>query len=90
MSEIAKCPICGNCIKVQRPDPSYYNLKTYHCCGHAVYADTQEKWNKYAAAMELVKRHKDLDNYKGVNPNIITDLVNAITVAEHNVLEVFK
>ena len=85
MSEIARCPICGEVPKLIFYPPGE---EVFRHCG--VEITHRKTWNQYAAAMELVKRHKDLDNYKGVNPNIITDLVNAITVAEHNVLEVFK
>ena len=91
MSEIAKCPICGK-------EPGWHDFdiearifggeRSYFCCG--MKASAAVLWNQYAAAMELAKRHKELDNYKGVNPNIVTDLVHGITVAEHYVLEVFK
>ena len=90
MSEIAKCPICGDGpdILVDLFDKHGKYPKGYSCCG-AEFAEL-DQWNQYAAAMELAKRHKELDNYKGVNPNIVMDLVHDITVAEHYVLEVFK
>lgn len=82
MSEIAKCPVCGAAIM--------FLINGTAECFNCPFTCDVEDFPKVSAAMELAKRHKELDNYKGVNPNIVMDLVHDITVAEHYVLEVFK
>lgn len=51
MPEVANCPVCGEEPRIEDEDYPYYS---YHCCGHAVYADDKvaTQWNRYASAME--------------------------------------
>ena len=52
MSEIAKCPVCGEAPVVL----DYYGdgyEKSYTCCNVEVHG--RELWNQYAAAMGLVR-----------------------------------
>ena len=100
MKEIAKCPLCGKAPRVEPSDPGYYDLKTYHCCSHAVYADDEKLWNQYAAAMELAKATRTLENTMApLNAGKVTigAVLPAIrlvmedhTACEQRVLEVFK
>ena len=89
MSEIAKCPLCGNSpVIFPTFDPAEYCPEATECCGAAF--TTVRAWNQYAAAMELAKKHKILGDYKGFNSKVIMALAYDIAVAEHHVLEVFK
>ena len=52
MPGVARCPICG-----EGPNPSQCG---WYCCGVEVYGndileDALERWNRYAAAMELAE-----------------------------------
>ena len=55
MSEIAKCPICGEepDILIDLFDKHEKYPKGYDCC--EVQCRTLTTWNQYAAAMELAK-----------------------------------
>lgn len=54
MSEIAKCPICGGVPLDKWEVTSARVFQTGQtCCG--VDCNTNERWNQYAAAMELAK-----------------------------------
>ena len=90
MSEIAKCPLCGEMPRIQGSDPGYYDLKTYHCCGHAVYADNEKPWNQYAAAMEYaMKTAYWFSLPDGIHHPDDARAEKAMEKAETRVLEVF-
>lgn len=96
MSEIAKCPLCGN-VQIEvlnehnMPDGAY-------CCG--VRCASIKKWNQYAAAMELAKATRTLeDAMEPLNSGKLKmgQALPAIRLAmedakacERRVLEVFK
>jgi len=92
MSKILNCPLCRKSPRVQPRDPGYYNLKTYHCCGHAVYADDEVPWNKYAAAMELtiacINIGKEVDS--GADDNSLEVLYEKFSNAETVAKGLFK
>jgi len=80
MSEIAKCPLCGNVqIEVLNehnvPDGGY-------CCG--VRCASIKKWNQYAAAMELAKLTVQMKTCRAYCPE------RAFLYAQDRVLEVFN
>lgn len=101
MSEIAKCPLCG---KV----PGWHDFdiearifggeRSYFCCG--MKASTAVLWNQYAAAMELAKTTRTLEDAMApLNSGKIKmgEALPAIRLAmtdqkacEQRVLEVFK
>ena len=97
MSQIAKCPVCGEEPRVDDVDAPHYS---YHCCGHAVFADDGTKWNQYAAAMELARAHVTLENaMEPLNSGKLKmgEAMPAIRIAmedvracEQRVMEVFK
>ena len=65
MSEIAKCPLCGKDVKKSIWRPEYEGCAgnvviTVKCCG--MEALTVELWNRYAAAMELAKATRTLED----------------------------
>jgi len=56
MSEIAKCPLCGNSpVIFPTFDPAEYCPEATECCGAAF--TTVRAWNQYAAAMELANAY---------------------------------
>lgn len=94
MNEIANCPRCGKPPRKQDSDPGYYNLKTYYCCGHAVYADDEKPWNQYASAMELARAEVSASNVVWSVPlERLEPAINAsedmLFQAKMRVLEVF-
>lgn len=82
MSEIAKCPLCGE------PEPYLGNIfgdiTGYGCCG--VECQTSDLWNKYAAAMKLARAEFELDR---CNPEYEHQWQFYIEEARKRVLEVF-
>lgn len=61
MSEIAKCPICGGVPLDKWEVTSARVFQTGQtCCG--VDCNTNERWNQYAAAMELAKATRTLED----------------------------
>ena len=80
MSEIAKCPFCG-----EEPDQVDHGWNStcdfYECCG--VLAE-EEQWNKIAAAMELAKLTVQMKTCRAYCPE------RAFLYAQDRVLEVFK
>ena len=93
MPEVANCPVCGEEPRIEDEDYPYYS---YHCCGHAVYADDKvaTQWNRYAAAMELARAEVAFDKAHNVSDDRLENAVNTMAdvVLEklHHVLEVFK
>ena len=102
MSEIAKCPFCG-----EEPEQVDHGRNStcdfYECCG--VLAE-EEKWNKIAAAMELAKAEVVLDvsSTRLLEDSSIQDgtveledwrishqqIMKRLMAAKDRVLEVFK
>lgn len=66
MSEIAKCPLCGKNPDVYHAmtSPGQRLLVKIECCDHAVASPLSliEKWNQYAAAMELARATRLLED----------------------------
>ncbi|MDY0227202.1 MAG: hypothetical protein RBR38_10275 [Desulfomicrobium apsheronum] len=59
MSEIARCPICGQVPLDKWEVTSVRVFQTGQmCCG--VDCNTNERWNQYAAAMKAEARHNAL------------------------------
>ena len=92
--EIAKCPLCGKDVKKAIWRPEYEGCAgsvviTVKCCG--MEAIGIERWNQYAAAMELAKATVILKNsiYSG-NYDSVEDAQDQFADAEQRVLEVFK
>ena len=84
MSEIAKCPICGGKPLDKWEVTSARVFQTGQmCCG--VDCSTNERWNQYAAAMELAKAEVTYTNSD--SPRWA---VKGWNVARRQVLEVFK
>lgn len=88
MSDIAKCPVCGGKPLDKWEVTSVRVFQTGQmCCG--VDCNTNERWDQYAAAMELAKAEvKLLDSiqaYAGYDQALIDR-----TKARERVLEVFK
>ena len=79
MPEVAKCPYCNG-----DPDVGYeYSSgKRYpasvECCGHSSFGEKDiisiEKWNRYAAAMELAKAAIRQDECEQKLSGLTTDL----------------
>ena len=99
MSEIAKCPLCGNSpVIFPTFDPAEYCPEATECCGAAF--TTVRAWNQYAAAMELAKATRTLeDAMEPLNSGKLKmgQALPAIrlamedhTACEQRVLEVFK
>ena len=87
MSEIAKCPLCGN-SQVETLN-EYTTPSGAYCCG--VRCDSFEKWNQYAAAMEYAKKTAYWFSLPdGVKHPDDARAEKAMTDAETRVLEVFK
>lgn len=91
MSEIAKCPLCGDepDVLVDLFDKQGKYPKGYACC-EAEFA-TVERWNKYAAAMDYAKKTAywfGLPN--GIHNQDNARAEKAMQQAETRVLEVFK
>jgi hypothetical protein len=83
MSEIAKCPFCGE--EPEQVDHGWNSTcDFYECCG--VLAE-EEKWNKIAAAMELAKTIVESENCKAEDEYKYQEFVEW---ARQYVLEVFK
>ena len=84
MSEIAKCPLCGDepNILFDLFDKREEYPKGYSCC--EVECRTLTTWNQYAAAMDLAKATADTDGR--------TDIPLALILAPYvgRVLEVFN
>ena len=54
MSEIMKCPICGEYPRELGKDS--YSRKGIFCCGVEMWTkDNPSRWNQYAVAMELAR-----------------------------------
>ena len=82
MSEIAKCPFCGE--EPEQVDHGWNSTcDFYDCCG--VLAE-EEKWNKIAAAMELARAEFELDR---CNPEYEHQWQFYIEEARKRVLEAF-
>ena len=85
MSEIAKCPVCGKMPDVYHAmtSPGQRLLVKIECCDHAVASPLSliEKWNQYAAAMELAKAFTAADALGEFSYDLYT--------AQLRVLEVF-
>ena len=79
MSEIAKCPICGE-------EPAVV-LGDFHHCG--VVCESVDLWNRYAVAMELAKATSACSRHFLRDAKQIK-LKQAVVEAEWRVLEVFK
>ena len=99
MSEIQPCPICGkHPMFPPTYDPCEPSPEAVECCGFVAYA--AELWNQYAAAMELAKATRTLENTMApLNAGKVTigAVLPAIrlvmedhTACEQRVLEVFK
>ena len=84
MQEIAKCPLCG-----EEPTLKYWDHDSdpsiYHC---GATFESLEKWNRYAASIELAQALSAGEKYDAVSE--IPALVDKICAAERKVLEVFK
>ena len=84
MSDIAKCPICGEDpeVLVDIFDKHARYPKGYYCCD--VECRTLITWNKYAAAMNLA-----IVRSAYVNTSDVGRLVD-VQLASKRVLEVFR
>ena len=88
MSEIAKCPMCGNS---QVETLNEYTIPSgAYCCG--VWCSSLEKWNQYAAAMELAKAELyALETVQQIDSDEeIYEAFNIRNEARKRVLEVFN
>ena len=90
MSEIAKCPLCGNSpVIFPTFDPAEYCPEATECCGAAF--TTVRAWNQYAAAMELARAyiptHREKLDYTG--PKTPSEIIERVRVACARVIEVF-
>ena len=89
MSDIAKCPICGE-------EPEVWcrveEVRSIVCCKHAAYSTIG--WNQYAAAMELakaiVKHESELANENDQSGDYAEIAARHVADMERCVLEVFK
>ena len=93
MSEIAKCPICGETPLDKWEVTSARVFQTGQmCCG--VDCSTNERWNQYAAAMELakaiVKHESELANENDQSGDYAEIAARHVADMERCVLEVFK
>lgn len=83
MNEIAKCPCCG-----EHAIYSYYPhqkiTKVMHC---GTTCESVELWNRYAAAMALAKKLKELSQCD-INTQH-AHVEKQVEAAERRVLEVF-
>ena len=84
MSEIAKCPHCGEepDILIDLFDKYGKYPKGYICCG-AEFVEL-DRWNQYAAAMELAKLTVQMKTCRAYCPE------RAFLYAQDRVLEVFN
>lgn len=90
MSEIARCPHCGEepDILIDLFDKHGKYPKGYSCCG-AEFVEL-DRWNKYAAAMELAKAKHQRES---IRRNVFGDwdeYDENLLQAERRVLEIFK
>ena len=81
--EVANCPLCKN-PQVEMLNEHSTPVGAY-CCG--VRCDSAEKWNQYAAAMELAKTIVESENCKAEDEYKYQEFVEW---ARQYVLEVFK
>lgn len=98
MSEIAKCPLCGEIPRTRYGGILGKEPVAYMCCGAEF--ETLVHWNQYAAAMELAKATRTLeDAMEPLNSGKVKmgEALPAIRLAmedqkacEQRVLEVFK
>ena len=91
MSEIAKCPVCGEepDVLIDLFDKHGKYPKGYSCCG-AEFREL-EHWNQYAAAMEYAKTTAYWFSLPdGVKHPDDARAEKAMEKAETRVLEVFK
>ena len=82
--EVANCPLCG---KEPMIYPYTYIPFAYECCGVQCYSI--EKWNRYAAAMELAKAEVKLERTTENTSAHDAALVDIFDTTRR-VLEVFK
>ena len=92
MSEIAKCPVCGE-TPMELVASFGKSFVAIACCGAEF--RKKELWNQYAAAMELARATAEYGNELGFDEIRIDNggddpVVGRINDAAMRVLEVFK
>lgn len=92
MNEIAKCPLCGKNPDVYHAmtSPGQRLLVKIECCDHAVASPLSliEKWNQYAAAMELARELVKLERCEVICQEYYR-LEKSIAQMEYHVIEAF-
>ena len=83
MSEIAKCPRCG-----ETPKRIQYKAGGFghSCCGAEFFCTTY--WNQYAAAMELARELVNLEKCEVIGPEYHR-LEKSIAQMEYRVIKIF-
>ena len=86
--EVAKCPLCGEWPMIYTYS---YIPFAYECCRVKCYSI--EKWNRYAAAMELAYRYVESSGPHAEERQAhiaMKDHHDYLKLAQDRVLEVFK